>query len=227
MNIDISKIETNEINLKSVVDLVLTELVPELKPTDENFNFISEKIKVISLNKGEYFIKEGKISDNIGILLDQKSVLKAYYYDSTGKKRISRFFYSPDNIIVSSFESFREKTPARENIVAVNNCKLLTIERENLYNIYKEIPAFNAVGRILMETSYINALSKLREFQTLQGHELVKSFYLKNKGLINTLEIQDIASYLGLSRNKFSDHLKSITKTSKKNFAPNGACKEK
>src|SRR6218665_3571430 len=202
--------ETSPIDIKILLRIVLKTVAPGFSPTNENLKFISSKLQKIHLKKGEFFIKEGQVSSTVGILLNQKAVMKAYSHnEEDGEKKVTRIFYSPDNLIVSSFESFKERTPTTENIVAVtNDVLILAINYDDLQQIYKEIPSFNAIGRILAEQSYITVLRKYREMQSYSGKKRVECFCSHSKWLTNIVDAQDIASYLGLSRNKYADLLK-------------------
>lgn len=202
----------NKISLRDIFKTI----APDFAPSDDNIEFISSKLEFKNIDKGDFFAEPGNITNKIGIQLDQNGILKAYRYDEKGEKKVSRFFYSPHNIVVSSFESFRENIPTDEYIEAVTNVWMMTISRENLLKIYKEIPAFNMIGRILAEENYINALNRLREMQTLKGDKRVENFYRDKKFLMKYISANEIASYLGLSRNIYSGHLKRITKLDKK-----------
>lgn len=204
--------EAPPIDLKVLLKIVLKAIAPGFLPTNENVNFISTKLQRLRLKKGEFFAKEGEVSSLVGILLDQKGVLKAYSHnEEDGEKRVTRIFYSQENLIVSSFESFKQQTPAQENIVAVtDDILILAINYDDLQLIYREIPAFNAIGRILAEQSYITVLKKHRELQSLSGKQRVQNFYNNSKWLLNVVDAQDLASYIGLSRNKYGEYLKEI-----------------
>lgn len=209
MDTDVQK-KLSSTGIKVILKAVLKVIAPGFVPTDENLNFISGKIKYLHIKKGEYFVKEGEISSVVGILLDQKGVLKAYSCDEEGTKKVTRIFYSPNNLIVSSFESFKERTAANESIIAVTDVLLLAVSHDDLQLLYDSIPSFNAIGRILAEQSYITVLKKYREMQTMSGKQRVANFYGHSKSLINVVDTQDIATYLGLSRNKYSDYLKEV-----------------
>ncbi len=201
---------------KIVIGAVLKNIAPDFLPTNENLEFILSKLKFAPIEKGGFFVRPTDIADKIGILLAQDSILKAYRLDEDGNKKVSRIFYSPHKIVVSSFESFKENKPSGEFIQAVNKVLLMTIQKSDLDLIYKEIPSFNLIGRILAEQSYINAMARLKEMQTFKGKELVASFYRDKKFLIPLLDKSEIASYLGLSRNKYSDYLTEIMKAESK-----------
>lgn len=205
--------ESPPIDLKMILKLVIKMVAPGFSPTNENLSLISSKLQRKTYKKGDFFVKEGEVSSLIGIILSQESVLKAYTLnEEDGEKKVSRIFYSPDNLIVSSFESFKTRTPSMESIVAVtDDILILGIDHDDLQHIYKEIPAFNAMGRVLAERSYITVLKKYREMQSLSGKKRVESFYEHSKQLINKVDAQDIASYLGLSRNKYSEYIKEIS----------------
>ena len=127
--------------------------------------------KTLSIYKGDYFLQEGKLSDKIGLLLN--GVLYAFNTNETGEKNISRFFYSPENIIVASFESFVTGSKSEETIECFEDANLIVISKADLYKLYDEIPKLNSVGRLLAEDSYIKALKKIKILQSKNASERI------------------------------------------------------
>ena len=80
----------------------------------------------------------------------------------------------------------------------------------NHHKIYDKYPKFEKLARELAEESYIKAINRNRELQSLKGKERVSKFLKENNGLLKRVNKQQIASYLGINRNDFSKYLSIV-----------------
>lgn len=189
---------------------ILNSFLSEYDLTSDQIIKISSKIESLEIKKDDFFIKKGEISNKIGILIE--GLLYAFYETHKLDDTVSRFFYIPDNIIVSSFESFSKNTPSNESIKAIEDTKLFVISKSNLEGLYHEIPAMAQIGKKFAEESYISALNRIHELQTLSNTQKIEKF-IKEKGeLSNRLQVGLKASYLGINRNEFSNYFKKKPK---------------
>ncbi len=167
---------------------------------------ISSKFYPLYLKKGDAFCKINYVSKEMGILID--GLLYAYYETVDFTKKVSRFFYLPDNFIVSSFESFSLKVPSNETIKVLEDCFLLCISRDDLEYLYNEIPTMNFIGRQIAEHSYIRTLRRFHSLQAIDKKQRVKEYFQEQPHLFNKVKRQHLASYLGVNRNMISEVLK-------------------
>jgi CRP/FNR family transcriptional regulator, anaerobic regulatory protein len=168
-----------------------------------NIEKIIAVLKPMILKKGEVFNKIGKRADKLGILIEGLLIAK-YENASSADDIISRFYYSPRNIIVASFESFYSGNKSNETIEAVEDSYLTVINREDLYSLYNQIPEMNKIGRQLAEESYILALQRIHQLQAMNAKERLENFQQCHPELANRIKIQHLCSYLGVNRNALS-----------------------
>ena len=186
----------------------LRKILSDLAIQDSEFEIISEKIEIIELKKNEVFCSKGKKCKYLGFLFE--GLLMAHYDIEEKDFNVSRFFYLPKNILVTSFDSYRNQTNSIEEIVAIEESKLACISLSNLEMLYDKIPALNKSGRLFAEQSYINALERIHDLQSHNNEQRVKNFYNHNKDLYNRLPKTHIASYLGINRNDLSKIVSKI-----------------
>lgn len=181
------------------------DLLKRFKLSTDCINFITENVETLTLGKGEYFSVHGKYCKRIGLLF--KGLLYACYYpqDRTDEV-VSRFFYETKNIIVTSFESFTEEKLSEESIIAIEDSYLLCISSEKLFELYDRYPEINYVVRELAQQSYIQAMQRVHNLQTMSSKEKVRDFLSKNPGLFNRVKRQQVASYLGINRNDLTKY---------------------
>ena len=166
------------------------------------------KNKPILLKKGESFIDYGEKTKRIGILLS--GLLYASYLSDSGSEWISRFFFPPNNFIVSNHEGFYLGKNSTESIKAYEDSKLIYIEKEEFKNLLDNNRRFERTVRILAEESYIQSMARVHSFQSLNAEKRIRKFFTENPELGKKLQRQHIASYLGIHRNILTRFLYKI-----------------
>ena len=94
--------------------------------------------KQINLNKGDYFVKEGKKSSQIGFL--ESGQLQYFSITDSGEERTT--YFSLPNSFVASLLAYLTDAPARENIRAVNPVSIWVIEKKDVLVLLEEMKAF-------------------------------------------------------------------------------------
>ena len=166
------------------------------------------KNKPRQLKKGESFIGYGEKTKKIGILLN--GLLYATYVSDSGTEWISRFFFPPDNFIVSNHEGFYFGKDSTESIKAYEDSELIYMEKEEFKYLLDHNRRFERTVRILAEESYIHAMARIHSFQSLNAEERIRKFFTENPELGKKLQRQHIASYLGIHRNILTRFLYTI-----------------
>ena len=157
------------------------------------------KNTTIELKKGDYFIDYGEKTKKIGILIE--GFLYASYLSDGGTEWISRFFFPPNNFIVSNHQGFYNGNNSTESIRAYEDSKLIYIEKEEFKTLLDTHPIFERTVRILAEESYIQAMERIHSFQSLNAEHRIRKFLREYPELAQKLQRQHIASYLGIHRN--------------------------
>lgn len=185
-----------------------SKVISRYNLTLEQMNDFSLDQKLITLKKGELFIDYGEQQKKIGLLIS--GLLYASYVSENGTEWISRFFYPPNNFIVSNHHGFYFGKNSTECIRAYEDSELIYIEKEEFKRLLNQNQQFERTVRILAEESYIQAINRIHALQSLNAKQRIEQFLKENNGLAAKLQRQHIASYLGIHRNIFSRILNSI-----------------
>ena len=185
-----------------------SKVISRFKVTLELIEQLELKSKSVLLKKGEAFIDYGEKTKRIGILIS--GLLYASYVSDTGAEWISRFFYPPNNFIISNHDGFYFGKNSTEAIRAYEDSELVYIEKEEFKNLLDNNRRFERTVRILAEESYIQAMERVHSFQSLNAEERIKKFFDENPELGKKLQRQHIASYLGIHRNILTRFLYKI-----------------
>jgi len=162
----------------------------------EEFNLKNEPVV---LSKGEVFIDYGEKNNKIGLLVD--GLLYASYLSASGSEWVSRFFFPPNNFIVSNHRGFVLGKNSSEAIRAYEDSKLIYIEKDEFKTLLDTNHKFERTVRILAEESYIQAMDRIHSFQSLNAEQRIRKFFEEYPDLAQKLQRQHIASYLGIHRN--------------------------
>lgn len=194
---------TDEIlSLKNKIKPILTKY--EINDTD--ISIIIKKLRLLKLSKGEEFCKKGEFCDKIGLLLE--GLLYAHFDVNEDKPNVSRFFYTPDYVVVTNFESFKQQNKSKESIEALEDCIMVYLTAKDLEEIYAISNTFNQVGRLIAEESYIYALQRIHVLQTMNSEQRIEHFFDKQGHLYNRTSKKHLSSYLNVNRNAISSFLK-------------------
>ena len=162
----------------------------------------------ILIKKGEIFVNYGEKNQRLGILLS--GLMYATYYREEGKEWISRFFYAPQNSIVSSYETFITGNKSPEIIRAYEDTELICFSKKEYENLLNKNPKLEHMTRIMAEESYVMALKRVHDLQSLSASQRVKKFMDEHRSIVNRVQRQHIASYLGIHRNIFTRILRNL-----------------
>lgn len=166
------------------------------------------KHEPVTLKKGESFIDYGEQTNKIGILIS--GLLYATYVAESGAEWISRFFFPPNNFIVSNHRGFYSGKDSTESIKAYEDSELLYFEKDEFETLLDTDQMFERTVRILAEESYIQAMDRIHSFQSSNAEERIRKFFNENPELGAKLQRQHIASYLGIHRNILTRFLYKI-----------------
>jgi CRP/FNR family transcriptional regulator, anaerobic regulatory protein len=191
----------------------IDKILGGFKIDKEELLAIFSHLKFIEVKKGDTFCKAGHTCDKLGILIE--GLLMAKFDTDKGKLNISRFFFSPNNMLVTSFESFKNKTKTDESIVALEDSKLFYLTILDLEKLYTTAPSTNKIARHFAEESYITALQRIHDLQVLNNKERIEKFYLNQQELFNRINKIHIASYLRVNRNDLTTVIEKLNKTKK------------
>ena len=169
--------------------------------------FFSNQVPV-EIKKGEAFLNYGEPNQKLGILME--GLMYATYVSDSGQEWISRFFYPPENSILSSHNSFLSGENSTECIRAYENSKFIFIEKKEFDTLLKESTRLQHLVRLMAEESYVMAMKRVHILQSLTASQRVKHFMKEHNNLVNRVQRQHIASYLGIHRNIFTRILNKI-----------------
>lgn len=169
--------------------------------------YFSNQVPVL-LKKGEPFLAYDEPNQKLGILLN--GLMYATYVAENGQEWISRFFYTPDNAIVSSHDSFLSGENSTEAIRAYEDSEIIYVTKAEFDEMLENSSELQNLVMRMAEESYVAALKRVHMLQSLTASQRVKRFVKEHGDLVSRVQRQHIASYLGIHRNIFTRILNKI-----------------
>lgn len=158
--------------------------------------------------RGHLFLKEGQISNEYLVL--QEGFMRAYSYDVDGNEITTAFH----NKIYPVFEvaSFFNRTPSRENIQALTDCKGWMITYDQLNSLFHSIPEFRDFGRSILVKGFASLKTRMLSMITETAEERYVSLLQSNPEIFRYAPLKQIASYLGITDTSLSRIRKEMMK---------------
>ncbi len=170
----------------------------------ETISYFSER----QLQKGDFFVKQNKICRYIGFIISGS--IRIYYINQKGEE--ITYGFCQENCLTTSFKSFISQTPSHLVLQALEDTSLLTIDFEHLDLLYKKYPTWQNIGRIITQNEFLI----MEQYAAVLNNETAKEKYLRllkeQPSILQKAKIEDIASYLGVTRRTLSRIRQDISK---------------
>lgn len=171
---------------------------------DELFPFLSIK----EIEEGDYFLRSGKISREIGFI--EKGLLRLYYLDD-GKEVTNCF--CKENSLVTSYSSLITRTESDIAIQAVEPSKLIVLTYDSLQKLYEKNLFWQQLGRLTAESEYIRTECHNRFIRDLSATDRYKEVLNEDAELMQRVPLNYLASYLQIAPETLSRIRKKISQT--------------
>lgn len=177
--------------------------------TSENeLDFILSLFKPLTLKKGDYFLKAGQRCNKVAFV--ESGMLRICYPNEKGEETTCYFSLPGD--FITSFASFTNNTPSTENIEAIMATECLVIIKQDLENLYRKVPASQELGRKAAENVAIFMEKRLGLFLNNSADERYQYLLTHNPLFIQTIPLQYLASFLGITPQHLSRLRKKFSK---------------
>jgi len=162
-------------------------------------DYLRSIVKKTSLKEEEYLLKAGEVCKNLYFI--KRGLLKCFYI--VHNKEVSDWFFGELETVVS-IDSFYDQVPSEDFIQALEDCDLFYITYEELGYLYRTYIEFNVVGRVLTNKYLRIWHRQARNIRMLTAEERYLFLLEKQPELIMKVPIQDLASYLDMTRETLS-----------------------
>ncbi|MFT3936697.1 MAG: Crp/Fnr family transcriptional regulator [Chitinophagaceae bacterium] len=181
---------------KPVTDVsALVQVLNYLHPiSPEIAEYLSKHTSSILVRKKKLLLKPGMMCNHLYFI--KKGALRGFAKEDN--KEITTWI-TAENEMVTSIARLSKYQPSREYIQAIENSELLCMHLDDLENLYNAFPAFNIVGRKLLQTYYGHAEERAFVARVTKAEDKYRYFIENQQHLVNRIPLTYIASYLGIT----------------------------
>lgn len=165
---------------------------------------IARFFKKARLKKGDFFVKEGIVSTQLGFV--ESGQLQ--FFTTVNQCEEKTTYVSLDNSFVASLLSYLNELPSRENIRALSDSVVWIIEKKDVQELQSQIPFFKDFYIKLIEYQLCCIDKSRLDFITLSAQERYQQLQIQEPRLFQEVPLQYISSMLGIS----SRHLSRLRK---------------
>ncbi len=169
--------------------------------------FLQKNTVLRAVQRNEVLLKQGHVSREFFFVV---SGCVRLYYES-GLEEKTAFFYT-ENMFVSSYQSFTKQIPAKHNLVALEDSRLIVFDFESTLRFLEYSPKFDALARIVLEDELAIYQDIIASFVTQNAEERYLYLLNNNPMLFERIPQHQIATYLGVSPETLSRIRRRIIK---------------
>lgn len=158
------------------------------------------------IHKKEHFVEINKVCSKA--LFIDKGYFRFFHIDSNGNEITSDFYFAPN--FITSYTSFITGEPSFVYVQAMIDMEVLEFQKNDLYELYLRYPNIERLGRLIAESVAITSEKHLFLLLNQTAEVRYKKLLERNPEYVNTIPLQYIASYLGITKETLSRMRKSI-----------------
>lgn len=173
--------------------------------SEENWELLESRLKILKLNKNEFLHKEGEVCKYVTFV--NKGLLRAYH-KIEDKEFIEAFFC--ENEYLSDYSSFLTQTPGKIYVEAIEDCELVLLDFESVQELYERVDSFQKFGRLMAEYLFIEVSTRNNSLLFESPEQRYLKFTKNERDLQQRVPQYMIASYLGITPEALSRIRKRI-----------------
>lgn len=172
----------------------------------EEIGFLEEIALCKKIRKNELVAENGKVCHKVWFT--SEGYFRFYHIDLKGNEITSDFYFAPS--FITSYTSFITGRPSFANVQAMNDMEVFEFSKKDLLNLYDKCPKLERLGRLIAESIAITSEEHLYLLLNQSAEMRYSRLLKKNPKYVNTIPLQYIASYLGITQETLSRIRKSV-----------------
>tara|TARA_R110002049_G_scaffold13089_6_gene57445 strand:- start:4855 stop:5418 length:564 start_codon:yes stop_codon:yes gene_type:complete len=175
--------------------------------TNDEIDLFEKKAIHKKIKKGDFFIKEGQTSKEIGFVIS--GLFRSFYHSSLEEEVTYCFTFS--NTFVSAYSSFLSQEKTAENIEALTDVELLIISREEILKLEESSNNWLKLFKLIAEQEYIKMEKRIFLLQKETAEQRYRDLLTNEPKLLQLIPLNYLSSYLGITQRHLSRIRKLIS----------------
>ena len=172
----------------------------KIELTQDELKLIRSLASMKKLRRRQFLLQEGDVCRHKVFVC--KGLLKAYRLKDNGAEYIMRF--AAENTWIADHESYMNRTPAKNNIEAIEDTEVLMWTAEQVGQLYTTVPAFKTYTDRLISNTLDDSQDRILANISYTAEEKYDHFIQSFPDVFARVPLHMVASYLGVSRETLS-----------------------
>ena len=205
--------EISRINLASYLYLhmskfsLIRQLVTGiLDVTEEEWNAHEQALIQKNVKKGDYVLTAGDVCDHVSFV----NLGCFRYYNMLNDEEVTTQL-AFEGEYISDYKSFLTRTPAFDNIIALEDSEILQLDYHSMQQLYERYPVWQKFGRLIAETIFIASTDRWQSLLLQSPEQRYLELMRKQPHILNRVSLKYIASFLGVAPESLSRIRKRIS----------------
>lgn len=163
---------------------------------EEALNFFVKGLTEKNLDKNKVFIDNQKTHNEIGFIVN--GLIRGYYIDKKGNEINTRFL--KEGGFATHYKAFIQQEPSKYYFKTVEPTQLLCFNYTHIQNCYRNFLHFEKFGRLMAEAIIIKMDERLESLHFDNAEKRYNDFMNEYPDLNNRLSLEQISSYIRITR---------------------------
>ncbi len=163
---------------------------------EEALDFFVKGLTEKKLDKNKVFIDNQKTHNEIGFIV--KGLIRGYYINTNGNEINTRFL--KEGGFATHYKAFIQQEPSKYFFKTVEPTQLLCFNYTHMQNCYRNFSDFEKFGRVMAEAIIIKMNERLESLHFDNAEKRYYDFTKKYPDLHNRLSLEQISSYIRITR---------------------------
>ena len=162
--------------------------------SDENWDIFASRNIRKEYKKKEIILKEGDIDHYLTVVEEGAARL---FFINQNKEITTRFVFKHQYL--TSYDSFLQRSPSKCNVEALTDMVLWQIHYDDLQEVYRTSPVGNLLGRLTVESIYVEKLKKEFSYLSESAEERYLKLMKEHPDLFQMIPLKHIATYMAIT----------------------------
>jgi len=182
------------------IELLKESFNKHVSLSEKEWEIVISFIQLKIFSKGDILLRQNEVCSFITFLLSGSVI----YYQLTDKGDEITTDFAFEGEWVTDNRSRISQTPSHLNIKAFEQTQAAMIQQNELEELFKQVPAMERVGRLLVEQAYLRIVQLSIDLQTLSAEERYQKLVAESPQAFQRLPLYHIANYLGVAPKSLS-----------------------
>jgi CRP-like cAMP-binding protein len=183
------------VNYQAVHELIVSRIQRHISLDPHGRDYFTSLLKSRVVKRKEYLLIEGQPCKTINYV--NRGALRAFYRGPDAKE--ATMMFAINDWWITDMPCFIKQSAAMISIEAIEDSDVWQLSKDDLDELFIQVPAFERFFRILMQNAYVREQLRTLENLSLPAAERYQNFLKKYPSIAQQVAQKDIASYLGIT----------------------------